>query len=111
LSNAIIEAESEGTLPPHYQKVARQAHIIVGASAKSGIQRLVYRLAGYHPTAEEVITAFKIYVQEEAKKYEREFPNELYREWHRLYEIPVPVRGETLAVQTSHGETRLVSFG
>jgi P63C domain len=33
-------------------------------------------------------------VQQEARKYEREFPNELYREWHRLYEIPVPVRGK-----------------
>jgi hypothetical protein len=94
LSNAIIAAESGGTLPPQHQKIARQAQIIVGASAKSGIQGLVYRLAGYNPTAEEVIAAFKMYVQEEARKYEREFPNELYREWHRLYQIPVPVRGK-----------------
>jgi hypothetical protein len=72
----------------------KQAHIIVGASAKSGIQGLVYRLAGYNPTAEEVITAFKLYVQEEARKYEPEFPNELYREWHRLYDLAVPARGK-----------------
>jgi hypothetical protein len=51
-------------------------------------------LAGYNPTAEEVIAAFKLYVQEEAKKYEPEFPNELYREWHRLYDIAVPKRGK-----------------
>jgi hypothetical protein len=31
---------------------------------------------------------------EEARKYEPEFPNELYLQWHRLYEIPVPIRGK-----------------
>jgi hypothetical protein len=94
VSNTIIAAESAGTLPPNYKKIARQAHIIVGASAKSGIQGLVYRLAGYNPTAEEVITAFKLYVQEEARKYEPEFPPELYAEWYRLYNIPELTRGK-----------------
>jgi hypothetical protein len=54
----------------------------------------VYALAGYSPTTEEVIAAFKVYVQEEARKYEPEFPSELYAEWHRIYEIPVPERGK-----------------
>ena len=30
---------------------------------------------------------------EEAKKYEPEFPNELYSQWHRLYELAVLERG------------------
>jgi P63C domain len=94
LCNAIIAAEANQTLSKRYVRVARQAHIIVGASAKSGIQGLVYRLAGYNPTAEEVITAFKLYVQEEARKYEPEFPNELYAQWYRLYDIPPPDRGK-----------------
>ena len=51
-------------------------------------------MAGYNPTTEEVIAAFKLYVQAEARKYEQEFPNELYLQWHRLYDIPVPVRGK-----------------
>src|SRR5207249_1749243 len=67
---------------------------ILNASAKSGIKGLVYALAGYNPTAQEVIAAFKTYIQEEAKKYEKEFPNELYEQWHRLYRIPVPVVGK-----------------
>jgi hypothetical protein len=67
---------------------------MVGASAKSGIKHLVYAVAGYNPTAEEAIAAFKSYVQEEAKKYEPEFPNERYMQWHRLYDIPVPERGK-----------------
>jgi hypothetical protein len=91
---AIITAEAEGRLHERQTKIARQAHIILGASAKAGIKGLVYALAGYSPATEEVIAAFKLYVLEEAKKYESEFPNELYMEWHRLYEIPVPVRGK-----------------
>lgn len=93
LCNAIIASEVKGTLSKRYARIAQQAHIIVGASAKSGIQGLVYRLAGYSPTAEEVITAFKLYVQEEARKYEPEFPDELYAQWYRLYDIPRPDRG------------------
>ena len=93
--NAIIAAEARGALKARrYRRVVQQAHIIVGASAKSGIRQLVYALAGYSPSTEEVISAFKLYVQEEARKYEPEFPNELYMEWHRLYNIPVPVRGK-----------------
>jgi hypothetical protein len=95
ICKAVIAAESSGKLGgARYANIARQAHIIVGASAKAGIKQLVYALAGYNPTAEEVIAAFKLYVQEEAKKYEPEFPNELYAEWYRLYSIPVLKRGK-----------------
>ena len=92
--NAIIAAEVAGALKaPRYKGIIQQAHVIVGASAKSGIRQLVYALAGYSPSTEEVIAAFKLYVQEEAKRYEPEFPAELYMQWHRLYQIPVPERG------------------
>ena len=95
ICNAIITAAAKGDLKnTRYENIVRQAHIINGASAKSGITRLVYSLAGYNPTAEEVIAAFKLYVLEEAKKYEPEFPPELYLQWHRLYNIPVPIRGK-----------------
>ena len=90
---AVIDAESRGLLDRQQVGVAKQAHIILGASAKAGIKGLVYALSGYNPTAQEVIEAFKIYVQEEAKKYESEFPLELYQQWYRLYEIPVLERG------------------
>ena len=95
ICNAIIAAEVTGALNiVLYENIVKQAHIIVGASAKSGITRLVYSLAGYNPSTEEVIAAFKLYVLQEAKKYEPEFPPELYFQWHRLYNIPVPVRGK-----------------
>ena len=91
---AIMAANAAGKLKSHQAKVAAQAGIVAGAAAKSGIKGLVYALAGYSPTTEEVITAFKLYVKEEARKYEQEFPNDLYAQWHRLYQIPVPLRGK-----------------
>jgi hypothetical protein len=67
---------------------------VAGASAKAGIKGLVYALAGYDATKEEVIAAFKFYVQEEAREYEKEFPNQLYEEWYRLYDLPKPPRNK-----------------
>lgn len=94
LCQVIIKADDDLKLNFQQKHVAKQARIIVGASAKRGIQDLVYRLAGYNATKEEAIAAFKLYIQEEAKKYEPEFPNELYLQWHRLYDIEIPQRGK-----------------
>lgn len=88
----IIRAEADGKLLGSQANIAKQAHIIVAASAKAGIKGLAYALAGYDQTREEVIKAFKFYVREEAREYEREFPEELYDEWYRLYELPKPER-------------------
>lgn len=93
ICKAIVDAESSGVLTDRQRPLARQAHIILSASAKAGIKGLVYALSGYDVTREEVIAAFKSYVQEEAKKYEREFPSELYDQWYRLYNIEEFERG------------------
>ena len=77
-----------------YRGIVGQSQIVLGASAKQGIRDLVYALSGYSPSTEEVIAAFKLYVQEEARKYEPEFPSDLYLQWHRLYNIPIPARGK-----------------
>lgn len=94
LCKVIVKAQHEKNLLSSQANIAAQAQVILNASAKSGIKGLVYALAGYKPETEEVIQAFKLYVQEEAKKYEQEFPNELYEAWQRLYQIPVPQRGK-----------------
>ena len=95
IAEAILAAHRDGQLKGlRYQGMIRQAQIILSASARSGMKQLVYALAGYSPAADEVIDAFRLYVREEAKKYEAEFPNELYMEWHRLYQIPVLPRGK-----------------
>lgn len=95
LCRLIVKAAAEGaTHPTRHAAVVKQANIILGASANAGITGLVYALAGYKPETEEVIQAFKAFVQEEARKYEQEFPNELYVAWQRLYKIPLPARGK-----------------
>jgi hypothetical protein len=68
--------------------------VILGASAKAGIKGLVYALTGYDATREEVVTAFKLYVRQEAREYEKEFPGQLYDEWYRLYQLPKPERNK-----------------
>jgi P63C domain len=89
ICKAVVAAETDGkTINP---SVTRQAHIILSASAKAGIKGLVYALAGYSPAVEEVIAAFKAFVIEEAREYEKEFPPLLYKEWQRLYEIKGPL--------------------
>ncbi|MBS7827012.1 hypothetical protein J7624_07615 [Wohlfahrtiimonas chitiniclastica] len=92
LCNAVIAAELDSALSITQKEIAKQAHIILNASAKTGIQGLVYALSGYDATKEEVIEAFKLYVQQEAREYEKEFPEQLYTEWYRIYELPKPER-------------------
>ena len=94
ICKAVIKAESEGKLLERQKHIARQAHIIVNASAKAGIKGLVYALAGYDATREETIAAFKMFVREEAREYEKEFPDQLYAEWYRIYGLPKPERNK-----------------
>lgn len=94
ICKTIVSAEEDGKLLSSQAKIAKQAHVILNASAKAGIKGLVYALAGYDATREEIIASFKLYVREEAREYEREFPNQLYEEWYRLYNLPKPDRNK-----------------
>ena len=91
---AIQAAEADGKLLPRQMVTTTQAKVILGASAKAGIKGLVYALAGYDATREEIISAFKLFVREEAREYEKEFPDQLYQEWYRLYQLPKPERNK-----------------
>jgi hypothetical protein len=91
---AIIRAEEEGRLLRRQERIVNQAHIILNASAKAGIKGLVYALSGYDATREEVVAAFKHFVREEAREYEKEFPDQLYNEWYRLYGLPRPAKNK-----------------
>jgi len=90
---AILNADEEGALKANQKHVAVQARILLSASAKSGIQELVYKLSGFDSSKEQFLQAFKQFVNDEAKKYEKEFPLELYEEWARIYGIKLPERG------------------
>lgn len=91
---AILAANQGGVMRKRDQHIVRQAQVILNASAKAGIKNLVYALAGYDATRAEVINAFKFFVREEAREYEKEFPDQLYSEWYRLYRLPKPERNK-----------------
>jgi hypothetical protein len=95
ICKALAMAQAQDKLRSSQANIAKQAQIILGASAKSGIQGLVYKPAGYDATREEVVRAFKLFAQQEAREYEREFPHQLYDEWYRLYALPKPERGSS----------------
>ena len=92
ICRAILAAHADKKLDARYDNVVKQAQIITTASAKAGIKGLVYALAGYDATREEIIQTWKRYVIEEAQEYEREFPHQLYVEWCRLYKVEMPKR-------------------
>jgi P63C domain len=94
ICKAVIRAHDDGQLKRQQEHIPKQAHVILNASAKAGIKGLVYALAGYDSTKAEVIAAFKFYVREEAREYEKEFPDQLYNEWYRLYELPRPEKNK-----------------
>ncbi len=93
ICKALVMASARGDLLRSQANIVAQANVVLAASAKAGIQGLVYALAGYDRTKEEVIEAYKMYVREEAREYEREFSPELYEQWYRLYGLTKPERG------------------
>ncbi|WP_440521144.1 P63C domain-containing protein [Serratia marcescens] len=96
LAGALIKANIAGALPKSRIDAARQAQALSNAAMKAGIKGLAYAVAGYRPEVQEVINAFKAFVREEARQYEKEFPDELYEEWYRLYGLSRPERGRPI---------------
>lgn len=93
IGKALIEARDAGALPASRFSAANSAQKLINASAKSGITGVAYALAGYRPEVQEVIDAFKAFVREEARQYEKEFPDELYEAWYKIYQLNKPERG------------------
>ena len=96
IGRALIDAKDNDDLPPSRLKAAEAAQKLINASAKAGIKGVAYALAGYRPEVQEVIDAFKAFVREEARQYEKEFPDELYEEWYRLYGLNRPEKGRPI---------------
>eukprot|EP00456_Euglypha_rotunda_P023545 TRINITY_DN19518_c0_g1_i10.p1 TRINITY_DN19518_c0_g1~~TRINITY_DN19518_c0_g1_i10.p1 ORF type:complete len:238 (+),score=51.20 TRINITY_DN19518_c0_g1_i10:41-754(+) len=88
ICKAIITAESEGKLHHSQANVSKQAHVIIAASAKAGIRGLVYALAGYDATRQEVVAAYKMYVREEAREYEKEIGRAVQQECRDRSRMP-----------------------
>lgn len=93
IAKMLVSAREKGKLPDNRAVAAETAQRLMNASAKSGIRDVAYAVSGYEPAAQEVIEAFKLYIREEARAWEKEFPDELYYEWYRLYSLKKPEKG------------------
>lgn len=96
IASALIAADKDGALPKSRKESAVLAQQLANASMKAGLKGLAYAVAGYRPEVQEVIDAFKAFVREEARGYEKEFPDELYEEWYRLYGLEKLERGRPI---------------
>jgi hypothetical protein len=56
------------------------------------------------------IAAFKFSVREEAREYEKEFPDQLYEEWYRLYELPTGTQ-QAMEIHAPHRWADLQTAG
>jgi hypothetical protein len=76
LCKAIVLAEADGVLVKQQQHIAKQAHVILGASAKSGIKHLVYSLAGYmNPPARKLFALSSSMCRKRPANTKRNFPS------------------------------------
>ncbi|MDU4288315.1 P63C domain-containing protein [Mixta calida] len=93
ICKALTAAKDNGDLPESRMKAAIQAQDLVNSAAKVGITNVAYAVAGFKPEVQQVIDLFKAFVREEARQYEKEFPNELYEAWYKIYQLNKPDRG------------------
>ena len=94
MCNLVSAAHRAGILSQRHDNVIKQTQVILNASAKAGIKNLVYALSGYDAKRDFIISEYKRFVRDEAKEYEKSFPDELYIQWYRLYELPKPERNK-----------------
>ena len=85
--DAILRARAEKRLHPRQDFLAKQAEIIIRATAKVGINKLVDDAVGYisDPRRQEYIEMFKALVADECQQWKDEFPDKLADTLYRLY--------------------------
>ncbi len=85
--DAILRSRVEKSLHPRQEFLARQAEIIIRATAKVGINKLVDDAVGYvsDPRRLEYIEMFKSLVADECQQWKDEFPDKLADTLYRLY--------------------------
>lgn len=73
-------------LTPRQREMAIQASIFLGAVAKVGLDALIDEATGYQEVREKDALAIKLkaYLEDEMRKWEKTFPDELWMEFGRL---------------------------
>ena len=91
ICDAIIQASKDNKLGPNQEDLAKQAEIIIRASAKLGIVALVDDATGFiaDKRREQYKELFREFVREEIKLYdEPQFPDQLFNVIYKIYGLP-----------------------
>jgi hypothetical protein len=87
ICGAYVRAWSDGALKSsHQQGVAARASMFLAACAKTGLIALIDEATGYQYAREENALQFKLrlFLEDEMRKWEKTFPDELWQEFGRL---------------------------
>lgn len=86
ICDAVLAARKEGVLLASQKHIADQCEILVRTFARVGIIALVDEATGYQEIRDRhaLATILKLYLQSEARKWERMFQIDYYRELFRL---------------------------
>ena len=95
ICDAIWQAGRDGKLAKNQQHLSAQAEIIIRSSAKLGIIALIDEATGYirDKRREEYKELFKEFIADEMRGWEKEFPDQWFDIWYRLYKIPKGKKG------------------
>jgi len=94
LCDAFLQARKEIHLSPRQKIIADQCEILMRSFAKTGIIALVDEATGYQYEREKdaLQEIHKKFIAKELQPYQKQFPNEFYREVFRLNGWPYTVR-------------------
>jgi hypothetical protein len=90
ICDSIWEAGRQNKLGPRQGDLAKQAEIILRSAAKVGIVALIDEATGFikDKWKEEYRELFREYIRNEYRKWEPEFPNQLFDMIYSIYKLP-----------------------
>jgi hypothetical protein len=86
MCTAYVRAREDGKLTPRQQEIAAQAAMFLAAIAKVGLIALIDEVTGYqYDRAEDALQVkLRVFLEDEMRKWEKTFPDQLWREFGRL---------------------------
>jgi len=98
ICDAYLRAREDGKLKSSQQRVAKQAEIIIRASAKVGIIALIDEATGYQKVRVKNALQLKLkaFITDEIQEWARQFPQEFFFELARLENVRYSPRSRPL---------------
>lgn len=98
LCDSYLQAEDEEQLKPNQRSIAKQAYMIIRATAKVGIIALIDEATGYQKVREKRALQMKLqaFIADDMQEWARMFPEEFFLELARLEGIHYSARHRPL---------------